>query len=390
MAILPDMVCADKSLPRYAEFFAGGGMVSAALRGRWSCAFANDIDPMKCDVYRANWGADALIAGDIRDVPTSALMQPIDLFWASSPCQDFSLAGKGLGLNGARSGVFLPWFEHVKTAVNSAFAPSIIAFENVTGLISRNGGRDFKHIISSFMSLGYSVGAVEIDAKYFLPQSRQRVFVIACRADIQIDALVRKQPDGPFHTPRLRGFVDGLPRAMKSRWLWWSLPTPAPRQVELPDVFDATPDSRFFSQIEVRKLLAMMTPRTRDKIRQAQASGQRRLGTLYRRGRPDAKGVVVQRAEVRFDGIAGCLRTPAGGSSRQTLLIVEGANIAARLLSTKELAGLMGLPPSYINPTNYNDAYRVAGDGVAVPVVEFLDKHLFSRLLAAKQSRKAA
>jgi DNA (cytosine-5)-methyltransferase 1 len=384
------MVSSIKSIPKYAEFFAGGGMVSAALGGRWSCAFANDIDAMKCDVYRANWGQDVLVSGDIRDVPASALMQPIDLFWASSPCQDFSLAGKGLGLSGQRSGVFVPWFEHVQKAVEMSFAPAIIAFENVPGLVSRNGGRDFKHIVQSFMKLGYNVGAVEIDAKHFLPQSRQRVFVIACRSDMKVDGLVADRPDDVFHSPRLRKFVDDLPKRAKSQWVWWSLPTPKARKVELADIFDENPDTKFFTQAEVRRLLAMMTPHTLDKIKKAQAAGSRMLGTLYRRGRPNNKGVVEQRAEVRFDGIAGCLRTPAGGSSRQTILIVEGDKIKARLLSSRELVGLMGLPADYQRPQSYNDTYRVAGDGVAVPVVEFLDRNLFLPLLAAKQARKAA
>jgi DNA (cytosine-5)-methyltransferase 1 len=55
----------------------------------------------------------------------------------------------------------------------------------------------------------------------------------------------------------------------------------------------------------------------------------------------------TQRAEVRFDDISGCLRTPAGGSSRQTVLIVEGKQVRSRLLSPREAARLMGVPDDY-------------------------------------------
>ena len=111
---------------------------------------------------------------------------------------------------------------------------------------------------------------------------------------------------------------------------------------------------------------------------------------LYKRGRPDADGRNRQRAEVRFDGLAGCLRTPAGGSSRQTILFVKGNETRARLLSRLEASRLMGLPDSYQMPEGFNQAYKVAGDGVAVPVVRYLDETLFQPLLQAPLQQKAA
>jgi DNA (cytosine-5)-methyltransferase 1 len=104
-------------------------------------------------------------------------------------------------------------------------------------------------------------------------------------------------------------------------------------------------------------------------------------GALYRRTRVE-NGVRRQRAEVRFDGLAGCLRTPAGGSSRQSLLLVEGAAIRSRLLTAREAARLMGLPDDYRLPASYNAAYKLAGDGVAVPVVRWLAAKLLEPLLA--------
>jgi DNA (cytosine-5)-methyltransferase 1 len=133
--------------------------------------------------------------------------------------------------------------------------------------------------------------------------------------------------------------------------------------------------SKNASQTQPARLLAMMSPLNRRKVDRAQADGRRIIGTIYRRTR-DGR----QRAEVRFDGVSGCLRTPAGGSSRQTVVLVEGGEIRSRLLTAREAARLMGVPDDYRIPTLYHDAYHLFGDGVAVPVVRYLSEQLFKNL----------
>ena len=95
------------------------------------------------------------------------------------------------------------------------------------------------------------------------------------------------------------------------------------------------------------------------------------VGFLYKRMRGG-----IQRAEVRFDGIAGCLRTPRGGSSRQIVLFANDGQIRSRLISPREAARLMGVPDLFWLPEKNNDAYRAIGDGVAVPVVRWLSEQL--------------
>jgi DNA (cytosine-5)-methyltransferase 1 len=94
-------------------------------------------------------------------------------------------------------------------------------------------------------------------------------------------------------------------------------------------------------------------------------------------------GAPRMRVEARFDGLAGCLRTPAGGSSRQRVLFVDGDTCRSRLLTARETARLMGLPDDYRLPANRNDAYRLTGDGVAVPVIAYLKEHAFEPILDA-------
>ena len=76
------------------------------------------------------------------------------------------------------------------------------------------------------------------------------------------------------------------------------------------------------------------------------------------------------------------LGTPGGGSSRQTIIVVNGSLIRSRLLSPREAARLMGLEDSYALPNRYNDAYHLAGDGVVVPVVSHLATHVFDAVVA--------
>jgi DNA (cytosine-5)-methyltransferase 1 len=89
----------------------------------------------------------------------------------------------------------------------------------------------------------------------------------------------------------------------------------------------------------------------------------------------------VQRAELRLDGLAGCLRTPRGGSSRQVIVVADEKGVRTRLLSPREAARLMGLPESYQLPGSATAALQVAGDGVAAPVVRWLAGHLLEPLL---------
>ena len=107
------------------------------------------------------------------------------------------------------------------------------------------------------------------------------------------------------------------------------------------------------------------------------------VGGLYKRmrdERDEAGGKIrVQRAEVRFDGVAGCLRMPTGGSSIQTVMIVDGDIVRTRRLSAREAARLMGLPDTYKLPNNYKEAYGLMGDGVAVPVVRHLAERTAQR-----------
>jgi DNA (cytosine-5)-methyltransferase 1 len=308
-----------------------------------------------------------LVTRDVAALTTSELPGVADLAWASFPCQDLSLAGNGAGLRGARSGAFWPFWNLMRGLMHEGRAPRIIALENVCGALTSHGGADFAALCGLFRESGYAFGALVIDAALFLPQSRPRLFLIGARDSI-LDPGV---PLLPWHP---RPLVAAATAAQRMPF-WWRLPVPPPRTARFEDVADL--DAACDPPARTRRLLSMMHPRHRAKVSEAQRARRLVVGALYRRTRSG-----VQRAEVRFDGLSGCLRTPSGGSSRQTVLLVDGKSVRSRLLTGREAARLMGLPDSYILPENYNEAYHLTGDGVVVPAVRHLAAHLFEPLLA--------
>src|SRR5579883_962142 len=125
------------------EFFAGGGMARLGLGENWQCLFANDIDPKKGAIYRANFfPAHELVVDDIHHISPTQLPKGAMLAWASFPCQDLSLAGSGKGLKGNRSGTFWPFWRLIEQLRQRKEHPPIIVIENVVGLITSHSGRD--------------------------------------------------------------------------------------------------------------------------------------------------------------------------------------------------------------------------------------------------------
>jgi DNA (cytosine-5)-methyltransferase 1 len=371
-------------IPTYYEFFAGGGMVRAALTPDWKCLFANDIDPKKGGTYTANWGNQEFKLGDIYDVKVSDLPGRADLAWASFPCQDLSLAGAGAGLKGERSGTFWGFWTAIHALKMKRRAPRVLVLENVCGTLTSHGGRDFAEICAALASLNYDFGAVVIDAALFVPQSRPRLFVVAVLRSEKIpEGQQASTPSSCWHPRALQSAHQLLPPHVRKRWIWWKMPQPRPRRTSFADLVETDPRGvEWHTPAETARLLNLMSPTHRMKVATAKKTNVLTIGTIYKRTRKDQNGKKIQRAEVRFDEIAGCLRTPSGGSSRQLLLIVERRDVRSRLLSPREAARLMGLSENYILPKNYNESYHLAGDGVVVPAVRHLADHLIRPMIA--------
>jgi len=278
----------------------------------------------------------------------------------------------------------------MKALIKEGRAPRIIVLENVCGTLTSHDGKDFSAICSALSKAGYRYGAAVIDAALFVPQSRPRLFIIAVRDDLELPLeILGAEPSTTWHTRTLRTAYDKLNASAKDNWIWWTIRKPQLRNSRFADLIEDDPICvSWHTPDETRQLLSMMSDINLSKVEDAKKAERRMVGAIYKRTRKDEYGFKVQRAEIRFDDVAGCLRTPAGGSSRQLIMVVEGASVKSRLISSRETARLMGLPDEYELPENYNEAYHLTGDGVVVPVVRHLAANIFEPILACPDNRE--
>lgn len=296
------------------------------------------------------------------------------LAWASFPCQDLSLAGWRRGLSAQRSGTFWPFWRIMHELRERGSRPPIIVIENVTGLLY---GDSFLGLCEALAGLDMQFGALVMDAKRFVPQSRPRVFFVCVDSRVDCSPFRSSEPIDAWTPKALRSTHALLNNGLEQLWRWWSLPVPSAKPTSLARIIEMNPVGvRWHTPAETKYLLSLMNENNLAKVENARRRPGRHIGFVYKRIREG-----VQRAEVRFDGIAGCLRTPKGGSSRQTVVIVSNGTVRSRLLSPREAAGLMGADEFKL-PEKYNEAYKAMGDGVVVPVVRWLSNELLTPLAA--------
>ncbi len=171
--------------PRFAEFFAGIGLMRLGLqRAGWRTAFANDIDPKKLEMYRVAFpDADGhYLLKDVHKL-TAEELPTVDLATASFPCTDLSLAGAREGLRGKHSSAFWGFIRALE--IMGERRPPLVLLENVTGFLTSHSGKDFTDAMLALNRLGYAVDPFIIDAVSFVPQSRQRLFVVGLRPRLQ-------------------------------------------------------------------------------------------------------------------------------------------------------------------------------------------------------------
>ncbi len=338
------------------EFFAGSGLVAYGLKEMFRPVWANDICPKKAAIYKENFTNKHFVLDDIKNISGNSLPYA-HLSWASFPCQDLSLAGSIGGIDAERSGLIWEWLRILQEMPEK---PALLLIENVTGLLSTNAGANYTKLHYALLRLGYKSGAILIDAALFVPQSRPRVFVIAVKLDLPIPADLYDSGPNWLHNKAAVALGRTLPH-----WIWWHTAKPPKRRQNLADIIDF---SLPYNKDDVLKLIPPHHQEKLDIFDEIVATGYRRT----RHGK--------QCLELRFDGIAGCLRTPEGGSSKQFLIVKKNGELHARLLSPREAARLMGAPDSYILSGTYNDGYKAMGDAVALPVASFIGKSFLTKL----------
>src|SRR5215813_9168067 len=373
----------------FAEFFAGIGLVRMGLeRQSWSVAFANDVDERKREMYEAHFGdADKHFKlGDIHDLSAKDVPR-VTLATASFPCNDLSLAGSRNGLGGKQSSAFWGFIRILEEMKKRQ--PPVVLIENVTGFLTSHGGNDFKEALLALNKLGYGVDAFILDAARFTPQSRQRLFVAGVLR-IGVGADLRVSPGSGSHAgargastgadTQICPYVSDLrPAALAQfisshpaiNWNIRDLPAPPEGQIALEEILEDLPDDapEWWSAERAEYLLDQMSSRHRETAERMIAGSRWRYGAVFRRVR-QGKSM----AELRTDGIAGCLRTPRGGSGRQILFKAGKGKFFARLFTPRECARLMGADDYKISAPA-NQALFGFGDAVCVPVIEWIAEY---------------
>lgn len=166
------------------ELFAGAGGLAVGLeKAGLKCVALNEIDKFACNTLRNNRPQWNVLEGDIKHFDFSEYRDKVDVVTGGFPCQAFSYAGKKLGLADARGTLFYE-FARVVKEVN----PPMCIGENVRGLLSHEGGKTLKGMISILDEIGYNVVPVEVlkAIQYKVPQKRERLILVGIRKDIDV------------------------------------------------------------------------------------------------------------------------------------------------------------------------------------------------------------
>jgi DNA (cytosine-5)-methyltransferase 1 len=341
------------------------GLESRGFRIAW----ANDIVEAKRDLYVANHPGsdDVFVLGDVRAVRGHDLPPTVELATASFPCIDLSLAGNRRGLAGDQSGMF--WeFARVLDEMGEN-RPRVVLLENVHGFASSNDGKDLRAALERLDELGYSSDVIAINARHFVPQSRPRMFVIAIRGELPDGAAIGVPPTSDVRPSWVRSIHEANSDLRMHHVMLPSLPE-GPK--DLRDVVEemADDDPRWWDEERTAAFVESLSELHASRLQQLCANERRVWRTAYRRTR---KGVA--RWEIRSDGIAGCLRTTGGGSSKQALVQAGGSNLQVRWMTPREYARLMGASGYETEAKTENQALFGFGDAVVVDVIGWIGDH---------------
>ncbi len=353
------------SQPQYraAEFFAGIGLVGEALGTEGvEVVYANDIDPVKERLFVANYERAVFHRGDIRHI-TGREIPDIDVAAASFPCTDVSLAGNRAGLDGEQSGMF--WeFTRILQEMGER-RPRVIMLENVVGFYSSNGGEDLRAAFERLNGLGYFCDLVYADARWFVPQSRPRLFIIGFVSPLDsrvAGSTICSQVRPPW-------FADFVARHPDLKLQLMELSPPAAEVQRLDDVVErlSADDERWWDHSRAQAFLDSLSDINAARLNRFKAFAALTWRTAYRRTR---NGRPVW--EIREDQISGCLRTARGGSSKQAVIEAGGGQVRVRWMTAREYARLQGVPNFNFGGVTESQAMFGFGDAVCVPVVRWI------------------
>jgi len=311
----------------FIDLFAGIGGFRMGLESHGGrCVFSSEIDKYARKTYSENFNKTP--AGDIREIESENIPNH-DVLCAGFPCQAFSISGNQKGFEDTRGTLF---YEIARIA--DYHKPKILFLENVKNLISHNDGETIKVIKKTLNEIGYNIYYEVINASYYgVPQSRERVFIIGIRKDLDIDN--------------------------------FSFPDPTMETVTVKDILQ--PDKLTEKYVKDREVKW----KDEDKNNQLSMFDKEKNKVTFE---PNQIGIVNKGRQgervYSTDGHAITLSANGGGIFSKTGGYYVNGKV--RKLSPRECARLMGFPDDFKIPVSDNQAYKQFGNSVVIPVVKMI------------------
>lgn len=307
-------------------------------RSGGECVFTSEWDKYALKTYGANFkdGSGHVLAGDITEVPAGEIPDH-DVLLAGFPCQPFSIAGvskkNALGRqHGFRDAAQGTLFFDVARIIDEK-RPGVFLLENVKNLQSHDRGRTFEIITRTLTEeLGYHIKYKVMDARYWVPQRRQRILVVGFDGERGDDPEFDfGMVDTPAVGPRMRDILHPEDGSEKPEEGYTRGPS-------------ARVDTRYTLSAHLWRYL-------RDYAAKHQAAGN---GFGYGLVGPDD---VARTLSARYykDG--------------SEVLVSRGPQSRPRRLTPRECARLMGFPDDFVIPVSDTQAYRQFGNSVVMPMV---------------------
>lgn len=288
-----------------------------------------EINKYARQIYQKNFGSEPTDS-DIRTVDVSRLPD-FDLLTAGFPCQAFSIAGRRKGFEDERGNLF---FEIARIAKEKQ--PKTLLLENVKGLLNHDKGRTFGTIINTLYELGYDVEWQVINGKYFVPQNRERVFIIG------------HLRDKPFTKVFPLGEGDSILNQSQNE---------TQREGQwLRGQYSGTIDSNYWKG--GRTVLAMLTERRTDESKQIRRETRLQTGKDF----SPRRGKIL---EPRRDDLGNCL------TANRTIehLLLNFKDYSIRQLTVLECERLMGFPDNWTEGLSDTQRYRCLGNAVIPAII---------------------
>lgn len=352
--IWPTAVPSTSGSYRFVDLFAGIGGIRLGLeRAGAECVFTSEWDKFAVKTYMANHDSRHQVLGDINAVD-AADVPDHDILAAGFPCQPFSLAGVSKKNSLGRDHGFLDktqgtLFFNVAELIEKK-RPKAFLLENVKNLISHDKGRTFS-VIKEVLEkdLGYSIQYKVVDAKGFVPQHRERIYIVGFESSVEWD----------WNMVRPHKRVGEVGQILHSE--------NNPAEADLPYIDTDT------GEVVDRYILS-------DKLwsyLQAYAEKHRLAGNGFGYGLVESRNTTrTLSARYHKDG--------------SEILVSRGPQENPRRLTPRECARLMGFPDSFRIPVSDTQAYRQFGNSVVVPVIESLATQMVKHLdILATKNRLA-